>query len=45
MLVGMLLENALVHIVSSEVTMHLLATDQGVLLEHSYPLGPTRMSC
>ena len=38
MLVGMLLENALVHLVSGEDAMHLLVTDQGVLLEHALPL-------
>ena len=44
MLAGMLLENPLVHIVSGEDAMHLLLTDQGVLLEHSYPSWPTRAS-
>jgi hypothetical protein len=44
MLAGMLLENPLVHIVSGEDAMHLLMTDQGVLLEHSDPSWLTRVS-
>ena len=43
-LAGMLLENSPVHIVSGEDAMHLLVTDQGVLLEHSYPSWPMRVS-
>ena len=44
MLAGMLLDNALVHIVSGEDAMHLLVTGQCMLLEHSYPFWPTRAS-
>jgi hypothetical protein len=38
MLAGMPLENALVNLVSGEDAMHLLVTDQCVLLEHALPL-------
>ena len=45
MLAGMLLENALIHILSGKDAMLLHVTDEGVLLEHSYPSWPTRASC
>ena len=35
MLAGMLLENPFVHIVSGEDAMHVLVTDQGMLIENS----------
>jgi hypothetical protein len=44
MLAGMLVENLLIHIVRGEDAMHLPVTDQGVVLEHSYPSWSTRVS-
>ena len=44
MLASMLIENPIVHIVSGEDVMHLLVTNHRVLLEHSYPSWPMRVS-